>query len=88
MRKRGYVRLTDDSQLDQIDSIVSELRSQGFEVSEDNLENAKITGQLAGEAAEEALPDIRNRAAAFGARFTSEEDDMEHRLPDPRSDLQ
>lgn len=79
MRKRGYIRIVDDEQLNNIEQLASTFRSQGFDVTD----VAPIVGQITGVAQEADIPRIRNSAASLGLQFVLEDDDVEHRLPGP-----
>jgi hypothetical protein len=84
MVKRGFIRIDDDAKLANIDQLVEQLRSLGMNVTD----VSPIAGQITGSVDERILPRIHEQAAAFGGRFVLEEDDVEHTLPDPNSDIQ
>src|SRR5688572_28975383 len=88
MKTRGYVRINDDSQLDQIPAIAEQLRGAGLELDATDIELAGVTGQLTGSSEPKDVGRIQERAAALGARYIPEQEDGVHRLPHPSDDLQ
>jgi hypothetical protein len=84
MVKRGFIRIDDDAQLGNIHELAEKLRSLGMVVTD----ISPVVGQITGSAEESRLPHINESAAEYGARFILEDDDVEHKLPDPGSDLQ
>jgi hypothetical protein len=84
MVKRGFIRIDDDTKLARIHELADKLRLLGMTVT--NI--SPTVGQITGTAEEDRLPQIHQSAAAYGARFVLEDDDVDHTLPDPGSDLQ
>jgi hypothetical protein len=84
MEKRGFIRIDDQAKLARIDELAGKLRSLGMTVTD----ISPVVGQITGTVEEDKLPGIHQILAGYGARFVLEGDDVEHRLPDPRSDLQ
>lgn len=84
MTKRGFIRVDDDAQRAKLDQLADQLRSLGMTVTD----VAPIVGQITGTADESKLGSIQQHVATYGGRFILDEDDVEHRLPDPESDTQ
>lgn len=86
MKRRAFVRVSGDAQLEQIDGIAEHFRTAGAVVTDTSL--GKITGQFTVTADEADLPRLRQKADSIGVTLVPEDEDLVHRLPDPSSGLQ
>lgn len=85
-KRRAFVRVSEDAQLEQIEGIAEQFRAAGAEVTDTDL--GRITGQFVVTADEQDVPRLRQQAASINVSFVPEDEDLVHRLPDPSSDLQ
>ena len=84
MKKRAFIYVRDDKHVESIDHIASEFRSLGLQVND----VARIAGVIEGVADESEFASMRAKAGSLGVDFVPEDEDTEHRLPDPDSPLQ
>jgi hypothetical protein len=83
MKKRGFIRIADDEQLNNIEQFASDFRSQGFEVTD----VSPVVGQITGTVQESDIPRIRSAAISLGMQFVLEDEDVEHHLPGPDAEV-